>query len=86
MAMRDASLARLLSDKVLNSAYEWLCRAWRDYPASADIWNFRRNGRTKEISSSKRLRRTAFGSACWIASSSRTAAKSTYGRHATRWC
>jgi hypothetical protein len=43
MAMRDACLARLLSDKVLNSAYEWLCRAWRDYPASADIWNFRRN-------------------------------------------
>jgi hypothetical protein len=43
MAMRDASLARLLSDKVLNSAYEWLCRARRDYPASADIWNFRRN-------------------------------------------
>jgi hypothetical protein len=43
MAMRDACLARLLSDDVVNSAYEWLCHALRDYPASADIWNFRRN-------------------------------------------
>jgi hypothetical protein len=43
MAMRDAGLSRLLSDDVLDAAYAWLCRARRDYPASADIWNFRRN-------------------------------------------
>jgi RNA-directed DNA polymerase len=41
--MRDACLARLLSDDVLDSAYEWLCHVRHDYPASADIWNFRRN-------------------------------------------
>ena len=43
MAMLDTCLTRLLSDDVLNAAYEWLCRARRDYPASADIWNFRHN-------------------------------------------
>jgi len=41
--MRDACLTRLISDEVLDRAYEWPCRARRDYPASADIWNFRRN-------------------------------------------
>jgi RNA-directed DNA polymerase len=39
----DKCLKRLLSDDLLDGAYAWLCRARRDYPPSADIWNFRRN-------------------------------------------
>jgi RNA-directed DNA polymerase len=35
-------LEKLLSDQVLDAAYEWLCYARRDYPASADVWDFRR--------------------------------------------
>lgn len=35
-------LACLASDAVLNTAYAWLCKRRRDYPANADIWSFRR--------------------------------------------
>ncbi len=36
-----AILAELTSDDVLDTAYEWLCRRRRDYPAAADVWSFR---------------------------------------------
>lgn len=31
------------SDTILDAAFAWLCHRRRDYPARADIWNFRRN-------------------------------------------
>ncbi len=36
-----AILAELTSDGVLDTAYDWLCRRRRDYPADADVWSFR---------------------------------------------
>src|SRR5271169_5872114 len=45
--MTDAHLQNLISDRVLDSAFAWLCGARRDYPASADIWNFRRHWHTE---------------------------------------
>ena len=39
--MADPHLGRLISDDVLDAAYAWVCRARRDYPPSADIWDFR---------------------------------------------
>ena len=35
------TLARLASDAILDTAYAWLCKRRRDYPANADIWSFR---------------------------------------------
>jgi RNA-directed DNA polymerase len=46
--MMGYHLGRLISDDVLDAAYAWLCRARRDYPPSADIWNFRRNWEKKK--------------------------------------
>ncbi len=36
-----AILAELTSDDVLDTAYGWLCRRRRAYPADADVWSFR---------------------------------------------
>ena len=36
-----AILAELTSDDVLDTAYDWLCRRRRAYPADADVWSFR---------------------------------------------
>ncbi len=38
-----AILAELTSDEVLDTAYDWLCRRRRDYPANADVWSFRQD-------------------------------------------
>ena len=34
-------LTQLTSDDVLDTAYDWLCRRRRAYPADADVWSFR---------------------------------------------
>ncbi len=34
-------LAQIASGDVLDAAYEWLCRRWRDYSANAEVWAFR---------------------------------------------
>ncbi len=36
-----AILAELTSDAVLDTAYDWLCRRRRAYPADADVWSLR---------------------------------------------
>ena len=36
-----AILAELTSDDVLDTAYGWLCKRRRAYPADADVWSFR---------------------------------------------
>jgi hypothetical protein len=36
-----AILAEFTSDEDLDTAYDWLCRRRRDYPADADVWSFR---------------------------------------------
>ncbi len=36
-----AILAELTSDEVLETAYGWLCKRRRNYPADADVWSFR---------------------------------------------
>ena len=36
-----AILAELTSDDVLDTAYDWLCRRRRAYPADADVWSLR---------------------------------------------
>ena len=36
-----AILAELTSDDVLDTAYDWLCKRRRNYPADADVWSFR---------------------------------------------
>ncbi len=36
-----AILAELTSGDVLDTAYGWLCKRRRDYPADADVWSFR---------------------------------------------
>lgn len=43
MTTNGALLSRLASNEVLDAAYAWLCEARREYPASADIWSFRRD-------------------------------------------
>ena len=35
-------IEKIVSDDILDEAYEWLCHRRRDYPANADIWSFRR--------------------------------------------
>ncbi len=37
------TLAHVARDAVLNTAYDWLCRRRRDYPADADVWSLRRS-------------------------------------------
>src|ERR1700674_2427857 len=49
VSMVDPQLRRLISDDVLDAAYAWLCSARRDYPPSADIWNFRRGWENERI-------------------------------------
>ena len=34
-------MAQLISDAVLDEAYDWLCRRQRDYPEDAEVWDFR---------------------------------------------
>ncbi len=34
-------LAELTSDDVLDTAYDWLCKRRRNYPADAGVWSFR---------------------------------------------
>jgi len=36
-------MAKLISDVVLDAAYDWLCRRRLDYPSHADVWDFRRH-------------------------------------------
>ncbi len=36
-------LAELTSDVVMDTAYDWLCRRRRAYPADADVWSLRRS-------------------------------------------
>ena len=36
-------LAAMASDTTLDAAFEWLCKRRKNYPASADIWDFRCN-------------------------------------------
>jgi hypothetical protein len=43
MATVPSLLLRLASDDVLDAAFQWLRKARRDYPDSADIWDFRRD-------------------------------------------
>ncbi len=38
-----AILADVTSDDVLATAYDWLCRRRRNYPADADVWSLRRS-------------------------------------------
>ncbi len=38
-----AILAELTSDDVLDTAYGWLCRRRRAYPADAEVWSLRRS-------------------------------------------
>src|SRR5262249_55679950 len=35
------TIADLVTDTVLDAAYARLCRRWKDWPASADVWRFR---------------------------------------------
>src|SRR5215475_9562059 len=35
-------LDRLVSDAVLDAAYDWLCLRRQEYPDHADVWDFRR--------------------------------------------
>ena len=37
------TLAQIACDAVLDTAYDWLCRRRRDYPADADVWSLRRS-------------------------------------------
>ena len=36
-------LSNITADGVLDSAFAWLCKRRRDYPADADVWGFRRH-------------------------------------------
>ena len=36
-------LTNIASDTTLDAAFAWLCKRRKNYPASAEIWNFRRN-------------------------------------------
>ena len=36
-----AILTELISDDVRDTAFDWLWRRRRDYPAAADVWSFR---------------------------------------------
>ncbi len=36
-----AIIAKLTSDDLLDTAYDWLCKRRRNYPADADVWSFR---------------------------------------------
>ncbi len=36
-----AILADLTSDDMLDTAYDWLCKRRRNYPADADVWSLR---------------------------------------------
>ena len=39
----DVTLAHILDEGILESAYAWLCKRRRNYPDDADVWNFRRH-------------------------------------------
>ena len=36
-------LAEIASDSILDAAFAWLCKRRQNYPADADVWNFRRD-------------------------------------------
>ncbi len=36
-------LAEIASDSILDAAFAWLCKRRQNYPAHADVWNFRRD-------------------------------------------
>ncbi len=36
-------LAKIASDSILDAAFAWLCKRRQNYPAHADVWNFRRD-------------------------------------------
>ncbi len=37
----SSALLGITSDDVLDTAYDWLCRRRRAYPADTDVWSFR---------------------------------------------
>ena len=37
------TIEQLVSDHVLNQAYEWLCQRRKHFPTGSDIWSLRRN-------------------------------------------
>lgn len=41
-------LATMTSDTTLDTAFAWLCKRRQNYPASADVWDFRRNWRQEK--------------------------------------
>ena len=41
-------LTKIAADAVLDAAFAWLCKRRRDYPADADVWDFRRKWPTKK--------------------------------------
>ncbi|MGH7817453.1 MAG: reverse transcriptase/maturase family protein, partial [Candidatus Binatia bacterium] len=49
----------LVSDEVLNLAYEWLCQRRKNFPDDSDIWSLRRNW----LSEQTRLRSELLGGA-----------------------
>ena len=36
-------LAEIASDRTLDAVFAWLCKRRKNYPASADVWDFRRD-------------------------------------------
>ena len=45
---RPMMLSRVASDAILDTAYAWLRKRRRDYPADADVWSFRRYWRQEK--------------------------------------
>ncbi len=41
-------MAQMISDAVLDAAYDWLCKRRRAYPDHADVWDFRRDWPTEK--------------------------------------
>jgi RNA-directed DNA polymerase len=54
------STIRLDSDRVLDQAYEWLCRQRRRWPDAADIWSFRRDWPQEKARLQAELRKGSF--------------------------
>ena len=36
------TIAEIVTDEILDSAYAWLCERRKDWPPIADVWTFRR--------------------------------------------
>lgn len=53
---RSPLMPSLTSDAVLEAAYAWLCRQRKAWPASADVWAFRRHWPTEKATLQRELR------------------------------